>query len=192
MKTQLKFAALALIAAVTAFAAPTPTQAREFSLDQSHTAVYFRIQHLGMSYTYGRFNEVEGSFKVTPESASFEFTVKTASVDTGNTKRDEHLRNADFFNAPQFPVIVFKGQSVKVDGADYHVKGTLTLHGVTKEVDIVLTKMGEGKDPWGNYRIGFNCETSIKRSDYGMTKMLAAVGDQVDLMISFEGLPAKK
>lgn len=165
--------------------------ADSYALDPGHTAVVFAIKHLNMSYTYGRFNDINGQFTLDAQNAdnsSFKVTIKTHSIDTGLKKRDDHLRSPDFFNANQFPVITFESTGVKMSGTVYHVSGNLTLHGITKPITLELQKLGEGNDPWGNYRAGFATELTIKRSDYGMANMPEAVGDDVKLMISFEGL----
>ena len=165
--------------------------ADSYALDKGHTAIIFGIKHLNMSYTYGRFNDIDGQFKLDAQNAansSFKVTIKTASIDTGLKKRDDHLRSPDFFNANQFPVITFESTQVEAASDGYRVTGNLSLHGATKSITLHLQKMGEGDDPWGNYRAGFATELTIKRSDYGMTNMPEAVGDEVKLMISFEGL----
>ncbi len=172
-------------------ATPSAQAADQYSVDPTHAAIVFRIDHLGMSHTYGRFNAIEGQLTLdaaNPAASSVTFTVKTASIDTGLKKRDDHLRSPDFFNANQFPVITFKSTQVQAADHGYTVTGDLALHGVTQSVTVQLKELGQGKDPWGNYRIGFATDLSIKRSGYGMDKMLNMVGDQVDLMISFEGV----
>ncbi len=185
IKTTLLFACTLGVAVSTASAAD------DYKLDESHTGIVFVIKHLNMSYTYGRFNESEGVFAIDtndPTRSSFSFTVKTASVDTGHKKRDEHLRSPDFFNAKQFPVITFKSTAVEAVEQGYRVAGDLTLHGVSRSLTVELEKLGEGKDPWGNDRIGFATELRIKRSDFGIDHMLSAVGDDVRILISFEGI----
>lgn len=165
--------------------------ADQYKFDPGHTAVVFKISHLGMSETYGRFNDVTGSFTLASaedDGSGFEVAIKTASVDTGNKKRDDHLRSPDFFNANQFPVITYKTTKVQTHDGRLNLTGDLTLHGVTKEVAISLKKHGEGKDPWGNYRAGFSAKFTIKRSDFGMAGMPDAIGDEVTLMVSFEGI----
>ena len=165
--------------------------ADQYAMDKGHTAIIFGIKHLNMSYTYGRFNDIDGQFMLDAQNAansSFKVTIKTHSIDTGLKKRDDHLRSPDFFNANQFPVITFESTQVEAASDGYRVSGKLSLHGVTKAVTLHLQKLGEGDDPWGNYRAGFATELTIKRSDYGMTNMPEAVGDEVKLMISFEGL----
>src|SRR5215469_9739079 len=125
------FVALAVTAA--------PARASEYYvLDPAHTAVTFKISHLGLSWTHGRFNSVSGGLVLDGGKASFVLDIKPESVDTGNAKRDEHLRTPDFFNVKQFPKISFKGDSVKAVKDGYEVKGDLTLHGTTKPVTFVL------------------------------------------------------
>lgn len=162
-------------------------RAESYQLDVSHTAVVFKIQHIQYSHTYGRFNDVQGSFAL-GDQPMFEFSVKTASIDSNFKKRDDHLRGPDFFNAKQFPMITFKSTKVETDGKNLAVTGDLSLHGVTQTVTIPLQKMGEGQDPWGQHRAGFSTTFTIKRSEFGMTNMLDLVGDDVSLMISFEGV----
>ena len=191
MGTKFPVVASLVFGSIVVLATATVTTAQQYVFDTSHTAIVFQIDHLGMSHTYGRFNEITGEFTVDSQNAagsSFSLTIQTNSVDTGFEKRDDHLRGPDFFNAKQFPVISFKSTKVEVDTHGYRLTGDLSLHGVTKSITFNLRKMGEGIDPWGNYRMGFSTELNIKRSDFGMDHMLEAVGDDVRLMISFEGL----
>ena len=180
-------AAIVLIATLTL--ASARLSAQSYELDASHTAVYFKISHLGMSHTFGRFNDVAGSFTL-GDKAHFHVTIDAASVDTGWEKRDDHLRSPDFFSVKQFPEITFEASDIAVSGDTYTVTGDLTLLGETKPLTIVFTKLGEGKDPWGKDRIGFAGEVTIQRSAFGMTKYVeeGTVGDDVTLMISFEGV----
>lgn len=177
----------AMAVAVMGLAMATSARAQEFKLDPVHTAVYFAVGHLNeTSITYGRFNEIEGAFAL-GEKASFEFTVKAESIDTGNKKRDEHLRSPDFFNVKQFPNITFKSKAVRTEGKVLMVEGELTLLSQTKPITIKLIKGHEGKDPWGNHRTGLSGEFTIKRTDYGMSNMVGPAGDEVKLFVSFEG-----
>jgi len=169
-----------------AVAAPTT-----YAVDEVHSALLFRIKHLNVAYTYGRFNDFAGTFVVDDEdlaNAKVDLTVQMASVDTGDAKRDQHLRSPDFFDANQFPTMRFESTSVaKEDVGAYTVTGNLNLHGVTKPVTVMLKKTGEGPDPWGGQRIGFEGAFSIKRSDHGMANMLQAVGDTVWITVAVEG-----
>lgn len=173
------------------------TRAAQYDLDKSHTSILFGISHLGYSYTYGRFNEAEGKFtwdNANPAASQFQFLIKVASIDSNDPKRDDHLRNADFFNASQFPHITFQSTSVRpatsnnAAGNMYDVTGNFSMHGQTKQITLPMKKLGEGPGPYGKYRTGFYCQTTIKRSEFGMTNMLPAIGDDVAITISFEGL----
>jgi polyisoprenoid-binding protein YceI len=192
MKSRLALAA-SLVACLVA--APRPAVAEDFVLDPSHTAIIFGISHVGLSYTYGRFNEASGEYTLDadPAACKFEFTIKADSIDTNNKGRDEHLKNADFLNSSEFPLITFVSKKVttKLDGQKtvYVVTGDMTLHGVAKEITLELTLLGQGPGPGGrDFRSGFLCETKLQRSDFAMTNMIPAIGDEVAITISFEGI----
>ncbi len=161
-----------------------------FSVDNVHSTVLFRVSHLGVSQSYGRFNEIDGGFLInpdSPESSSINITVKTTSVDTANGKRDDHLRSPDFFNAAQFPVTSFKSTAFKkVGDKRYEVTGDLTLHGVTKSITVPLEHVGTAETQRG-VKAGFECMFDIKRADYGMNYMPGALGDDVRIIVSIEG-----
>jgi polyisoprenoid-binding protein YceI len=176
-----------------AFVAVGPARAAdEYVVDAMHTGVQFKISHLGLSWTQGRFNDIAGSFTLDadPAKCSFRLTIKPASIDTNNKKRDEHLRSPDFFNVKQYPTIKFESTAVKATKDGYQVTGDLTLHGVTKSVTFALTGGRKAEFPKGVQRTGFSTELVVKRSDFGMDKFTEAIGDKVYLAISFEG--AKK
>jgi len=179
---------LVLIALMAWPAAAAPAS---YEVDLAHSTLLFRIKHLDLGYVYGRFNDFSGSFVVddaNPSNAKVEITARIESVDTGNEKRDQHLKSPDFFNVAQFPTMTFRSTSVAKAGDGYTVTGTLDLHGITKSVAIKMTKVGEGKDPWGNERIGFEGQMSFERSDFGMDKMQEAVGDTVWVTVAVEGI----
>jgi polyisoprenoid-binding protein YceI len=161
-----------------------------FQVDAVHSSILFKVKHMDVSYTRGRFNEVSGKFLLdesNPERSSFDLSINAESVDTANAKRDLHLKNADFFNAKQFPKITFKSKSVAKTSAGYSVSGDLTLHGVTKPVTIVVTPVGTGKGMRGEAVAGVEASLTIKRSDFGMTYMVGPVGDEVQVTASLEG-----
>jgi polyisoprenoid-binding protein YceI len=173
-------------------AAPVVHAADKYKIDPEHSSVIFRINHLDIADIYGRFNDPTGVVVLDssdPSKSSFTFEVQAANIDTHNEKRDAHLRSPDFFDAKQFPVITFKSTSVKGSGNDYEVTGDLTMHGVTKQITVPITRTGEGKDPWGGYRTGWKATADLKRSDFGI-KGVAGVGDEVHLIISFEAVKA--
>jgi len=176
-----------LIAASALLIATMPALADEWTIDASHSGVFFKVKHVGIGNQQGRFNEIAGSLD-TGDAAAFEFTVPAASIDTNNDKRDDHLRSPDFFNVKQFPVISFTGESITPNDEGMALTGELTLHGVTQPFTAQMIKIGEGDDPWGNYRIGLETTITIKRTDFGMDQMLDAVGDEVTLTISLEAI----
>ena len=134
----------------TAFAADT------FSIDHDHSNFFFKINHLGVSNTMGRFDDFSGSFSLDtkdPAKSNISLTIQVASVDSNAKKRDEHLASPDFFDAKTFPTITFVGTSYnKKSDTVFEVTGNLTIHGVTKPVTMTITKVGEGNDPWGGFR----------------------------------------
>jgi polyisoprenoid-binding protein YceI len=164
-------------------------RADDYAVDAVHGGVTFKISHLGLSWVYGRFNDVSGAFTIDPDPAkcSFLLNIKTESIDTNNAKRDEHLRSPDFFNAKQFPTIAFKSTAVKAIDNGYEVTGDLTLHGETKPVKFALLGGKKAEFPKGTQRTGFSTELVIKRSEFGMEKFKEALGDDVHIAISFEG-----
>ncbi|WP_434709202.1 YceI family protein [Pseudomonas sp. R1-1] len=160
-----------------------------------HAFVDFKISHLGYSFITGTFKDIDGKFSfdaAKPEDSKIEFNVNTASVFTNHAERDKHIASADFLNASKFGKATFVSTSVKSTGANTaDVTGDLTLLGVTKPVVVKATFLGEGKDPWGGYRAGFEGTTTIKRSDFGKQKDLGPKSDAVELYVSFEGVKAK-
>ncbi len=179
--------------------APASAAAPRYEADPVHSAVLFQIRHSGITNFYGRFNEFSGSFSFDPESPTegeFAFEVQTASVDTHNQKRDDHLRNADFFNSRQFPTITFKSTGIEaVEGNLYKLTGDLTLHGETRPVTADLEWLGTATSPNGATLSAFEARFEIKRADFGMTKYLApdgsesgGLGNTVKLIVSVEAI----
>lgn len=163
-----------------------------YQIDPVHTTVIYRIKHLSSSYSYGRFDGPTGSFEydpAAPERSTFELTLNVDTINSGNEARDKHLKSPDFFNAKQFPTITFKSSSVKKVADDkLEVTGDVTLHGVTKSVTVPLDIVGTAKGMQGETRTGFEGVIEVKRSDFGMTGLAQAVGDDVRLIISIEGI----
>lgn len=188
------FAIAALVGVLPAVATPAAA-AESYQVDPAHTSMIFGISHMGLSYTYGRFNKVSGNFELNPDDlaeSKFKITVDASSVDTNSPGRDEHLRGPDFFNAAQFPLIGFESTRVVPNQNDgktvLTVTGDLTMHGVTKPISFDMLMLGQGAGPRGDYRAGFHMETKLKRSDYGMTGMIPNIGDEVAVTMSFEGV----
>jgi polyisoprenoid-binding protein YceI len=168
--------------------------AMTYEIDTAHSMIVFRAKHKGISYNYGRFNEFTGELMVDETDMSkstVAFEVKTASVDTANKKRDQHLRSSDFFSAKQFPVITFKSTKVDMkEGAEnvLEVTGDLELLGVKKSITVDVEITGRGKGNGGESLIGFESIFTIKRSEFGMTYGVGAVSDDIRLIVSIEAI----
>jgi polyisoprenoid-binding protein YceI len=191
---------LALAALLAALVATPSAAADVYTVDRSHSEVSFQVKHL-MSQVRGRFTDFEGRVAVDPakpEASSVEFTIKTASIDTNEPKRDAHLKSGDFFDAAANPTISFKSTAVRKTGEDrYLVTGPLTLHGVTRQVTLPVLVTGTAKDPWGNDRVGFELNTTLDRKDYGViwNKALDSggylLGDEVKIAINLSTVKQK-
>jgi polyisoprenoid-binding protein YceI len=184
--TSLRFAFAAVVmTALSALSAPAASAADNYQIDPVHSVIIFRIGHMDVGVFYGRFNNPSGAFtfdEQNPSKSQFQAQVKAADFDSGNPKRDEHVRGPDFLNAKEFPNVTFKSKSVKAAGENkYEVSGDLTMHGQTKPVTIALDKIGSKGD-----LIGFEGRTEVKRSDFGI-KGIQGVADEVQLTIAFEG-----
>src|SRR6188768_89225 len=183
---QFGLAALTLVA-LCSVPSTSSRAADAYSVDPVHSSVSFGISHAGISDIHGRFNDFSGKFvidKDDPSKSSFALDIKVESVDTNNAKRDEHLRAPDYFNAKQFPTLSFKSTKVKATDAGYEVTGDLTLHGVTKSVSMTLQGGHKVVEfPKGTPRVGVTSVVTIKRSEFGMTTELGALGDEVYIVV---------
>jgi polyisoprenoid-binding protein YceI len=171
-----------------------PVQAAEYEIDPSHSFVEFRIQHLGYSWLYGRFNTITGSFSHdpnAPQDNKISVEIDTASVDTNHAKRDKHLRNEDFLDVNKFPKATFESTKYIGSAEEGVLHGMLTLHGISKPIEIKLRKLGEGKDPWGGYRAGFVGTVKLVRRDFGMTYQLGPKSEDMELELGIEGIRRK-
>ena len=163
-----------------------------YEIDTAHSMILFRAKHMGITYNYGRFNEFTGKLTIDETDISksaIEFEVKTASVDTANEKRDQHLRSSDFFSAKQFPVITFKSTKVSMkEGKEdmLEITGDLELLGVKKSITVDVEITGKGKGRQGEPLIGFESIFTIKRSEFGMTYGAGAVSDDIRLIVTIE------
>jgi polyisoprenoid-binding protein YceI len=165
-------------------------RADDYKVDASHAAVTFKISHLGLSWSHGRFKDIGGEFSADPSDpakAGFKIAIKVDSLDTDNKQRDDHLRSPDFLNAKQFPLITFQSTAVKAVENGYEVTGDFTLHGTTKPITFKLLGGRVAEFPKGIQRTGFSTELSIRRSEFGIERFREMIGDEVFIAISFEG-----
>jgi polyisoprenoid-binding protein YceI len=186
-----RFAGFLLAAAVLVSGAAPLQAADSYAVDGMHSCVTFKISHLGLSWVHGRFNEFTGTFTLDddPARCAFELTIKVASIDTANKKRDGHLNSPDFFNAKQYPDITFKSTAVKAIKDGYEVTGDLEMHGVKKPVTFKFLGGRKAEFPKGVQRTGYSTELTIKRSDFGMVdKQPGFLGDEVPIAISLQAV----
>jgi polyisoprenoid-binding protein YceI len=181
------------LALFVALATVSAARADDFKIDPVHSSINFKIEHFGVSYVFGRFNEFGGevSFdKADPSKSKFVLTIKVASIDTNVKARDDHLRNKDFFEVDKYPEAKFVSKDVKAVDGSWLVTGDFTMHGVTKPVAFAL-KGGKSAENKGQIRIGFFTEFTLRRTDFGMNTMVGPVGDEVMVAIAFEAVKGK-
>ena len=173
-------------------------QAETYKVDPIHSFPHFGIEHFGVSIIWGRFDKMTGNFTIdrAGHKGAVDLAIETASVTTGDNEkgsrprtRDDHLRTADFFNTAEFPRMTYKSTNVKFNGdAPSEIEGQLTLLGVTKPVNIKVDRWVCKDNPMSKKPMcGGNASGSFKRSDFGMKYGIPALGDEIKLMISFEG-----
>lgn len=167
------------------------SRAEVYEIDASHAEIGFKVKHMLVSKTGGKFTTFSGKIdfdSAKKELVSAKCTIEAASVDTSNGKRDAHLKNKDFFNVEKFPNITFESTGVKkqADGT-FALTGNLSILGNTKAVELPVTVNGPINDPYGMKRIGFETSTSLNRRDFGLTHGKAVtIGDVVTVEISVE------
>lgn len=170
-----------------------------YAIDTAHSTVEFVARHLMISKVRGRFTDVAGEIRIAdvPEESSVEVTIGTASVDTGEAGRDEHLRGPDFFDVAGYPTITFRSTGVALaKGGHWTVDGELTIRGVTRPVTLDVEFEGSSPSPWGDQRIGFTASAEVDREDWGLTWNQALetggvlVGKKVRIELGVQGIRA--
>lgn len=165
-------------------------------IDDVHTHVGFSVKHMMVTTVRGQFKQYRGVMKLDPAEftrSTFEGEIDVASIDTGNSQRDEHLRTGDFFDAPSHPKITFKSTRIEPKGGgEYVVQGDLTIRGVTKPVALDVELHGTSKNPWGKTVAGLSARATINRKDFGVSYNAVldaggvAVGEKVKIEIDAE------
>jgi len=185
----MKYILLALMLSCSSFAS---ADTYKIDTEGSHAFVQFKIQHLGYSWLYGRFDHFSGSFEfdeANPQNASIEMTVQTNSVNSNHTARDKHLRGEDFLNVTKNPTATFKSKSfTPTDNNHGTIVGDLTINGVTNEETFDVKFVGGGKDPWGGFRRGYEATSEITLADYQIKKSLGPASEKLILTVSVEGI----
>lgn len=186
---------LAVFALTGASLLSLPVLADDYVIDTkgAHASINFSIKHLGYSVLTGRFDTFSGDFSydpAKPEASKINVTIDTNSVNSNHAERDKHLRSKDFLNVEKFPKSTFVSKKVVVgkDKDSFDLVGDFTLNGVTKSITIAAKKVGEGKDPWGGYRAGFEGSTEIALKDFNVLLDLGPASQTVKLSLNVEGV----
>ena len=168
------------------------TAATAYDLDADHSQAEFAVKHMMIATVRGRIPIVKGTIVRGPQGWDVDAELDVARIDTGAAQRDEHLRSPDFFDAPAHPRIVFRARGVQE--GDAKVVGDLTIRGVTRSVLLDVERNGEGKDPWGNRRVGLAATTTLNRHDWGLNWNVALeaggvlVGDKVKVTLDLQAV----
>ena len=191
------FTAAALLLGAASLASATDA----YNIDNRHSEATFRVRHF-MSKVSGKFADVSGVVnidKANPAASNVDFTIKTATIDTGVADRDKHLRSADFFDTDKFPEIMFKSTKIAATPRKdvYDVTGDFTMHGVTKQITVPVEVLGWQAGPKAD-RVGFSLATTLNRKDYGVIWNRALdnggymLGDDVEVNVSVEAVHPKE
>lgn len=159
-------------------------ETRSYEIDPGHMFIQFKVPHLSYSYILGTFTDVSGSFDYdseTGEISKVSVTVKMQSIDTDHAKRDEHLREKEYLNTAEYDTATFQSTGWK----DGKLTGKLSIYGNTQEITVPIKKIGEGDDPWGNYRSGFETHFTLKLADYGIPDKLT---QEAEIYVTGEGI----
>ena len=187
-------ASLALAAVL---ALPGLAPASTWEIDPAHASIEFRVRHLMVAWVKGAFPDVAGTVEIDETAltkSKVSVTIGSASIDTNNAKRDEHLRSADFLDSANFPAMTFVSKKIVAEGGQLRqVIGDLTIRGTSREVTLNVDELTPAiKDPWGNTRRGVTASTEINRKDFGLTWNKAletggmVVGDEVRIALDVE------
>lgn len=165
--------------------------ADEYVIDTkgAHSFINFKASHLGYSWLTGRFNEFSGKFSYDTnnvDASKIVVDINAASIDSNHAMRDKHLRAKGFLHSHKYPKATFVSSKViEKDDGQLTIIGDFTLHGVTNQISINAKKVGEGEDPWGNDRVGFEGITAIDVADFGFREKWVGV---VQLELFVEGI----
>jgi len=179
------------------FTIPSFAQVSNWQIDTDHSAAHFKVQHMMIAYVRGSLPAVQGTAVIDEKDitrSTINVTIDAASIYTGVEKRDAHLKSADFFDVERYPALTFVSRKVtEGTGGQLKVRGDLTIHGVTKEVELQVARPSDAiKDPWGNTRKGAKAKTTINRKDFGIVWNAILdnggllIGEDVEIVIDLE------
>jgi polyisoprenoid-binding protein YceI len=169
-----------------------------WEIDPTHSTIGFVSRHAMVAKVRGGFSDFTGTLNLDgadPAKSSASLTIVASSFNSNNAERDAHVKSADFLDVDQFPTVTFTSTAVTAKGDDdFTVTGNLTIHGVTKPVDVKFELLGTSQDPWGNTRIGFEGKAEISRKEFGLVWNVALetggvlVGDTIKLEMDVEAV----
>ncbi|MDA0782324.1 MAG: YceI family protein [Rickettsiales bacterium] len=178
-----------------AFSTNASAEVEKYKIDTegAHAFIQFRIKHLGYSWLYGRFNRFEGNFTIDRENlenSQINVDIDASSIDSNHAERDKHLRAEEFLNTDIHPTAKFVSTALELneDKKSGVLTGDLTLKNITRPIKINVELVGEGKDPWGGYRAGFEGRTAFKLKDFGIERDLGPASTIVEMVLSVEGI----
>ena len=187
---------LSSVMLLTAFSTTAVSAAEyDFDIEGAHAFVQFRVQHLGYSWLYGRFNKFDGEFSYDPEhpeNSSVSAEIDMTSLDSNHAERDKHLRSDDYLNVKKYPSASFKSSAYKVTGEGTGIlTGDLTFFGSTHSIDLEIEHIGGGDDPWGGYRHGFEGRALLRPAIFGLD-LVEALGMEsaatIEIFLTVEGI----
>jgi polyisoprenoid-binding protein YceI len=169
-----------------------------WKIDPQHTLIEFTAKHMMITTVRGRFKTFEGRLYIdadNPQASHAEGSIEVASIDTGESQRDNHLRSADFFDVEKYPKMTFRSTRIEPAGGDsYKVYGDLTIKDVTREMVFDVVDQGQMKDPWGNQRRGLSATAKLNRKDFGLNWNVALeaggwlVGDEIKISVELQAV----
>jgi polyisoprenoid-binding protein YceI len=176
-----------------------PAAATTWAIDDAHTTIGFSVKHMMVSEQKGAFDKFKGTIELDDKDVTkskVDVTVETASINTKNQKRDDHLKGAEFFDVTKFPTLTFKSTKIEKAGEGFKVTGDLNMHGITKSVVLDVGALSDSyKDPWGGTHRGTTAKTTVARKDFGLLWNAAiekggvVVGENVTIEIQLELVP---
>jgi polyisoprenoid-binding protein YceI len=177
-----------------------PSLSGTWKIDPAHSNINFAIRHLGINMIRGRFDTFAGTIVADPADlakSSVEVTIQTASIDTDIAARDNHLRTPEFLDVEKYPQITFKSTRVeKGEGGGFVARGSLTMHGASRDISLPFRVGGPVKDSRAGTRIGIEFQVRLNRQDYGINydqflDGILALANDVEITIGLEAIPAR-
>jgi polyisoprenoid-binding protein YceI len=171
-----------------------------WTIDPIHSDVAFTVRHMMVSKVRGHFTRVEGEIMTAadPPASTVTASIDLESIDTNNAQRDDDLRSSNFFEVDKYPKMTYRSTGIRHSEDGFDVDGELTLHGVTRQVTLVLDVNGFTRDPFGGTRAGFSATAEINRQDFGITTNIpmdgggVVISDRIQIFIEIEAVLAEQ